>query len=144
MSYPELLKLALGPAAGTAHRWCWGFLQVQNPLPPAVTGTSIPPALLQPLAAPQHLGACHTNAHPLQVTGTVPCQLGLRWDRTSQQCSDGAAPGHLLLLEVNGVRPPLYREDVGQRALVCAEEQRKEELGTVAAEKQAQRAVCKR
>lgn len=70
--------------------------------------------------------------------------MGLRWDRTSQRCSDGAAPGHLLLLEVNGVRPPLYREDVGQRALVCAEEQRKEELGTVAAEKQAQRAVCKR
>lgn len=52
MSYPELLKLAPGPAAGTAHRRCWGFLQVQNPLPPAVTGTSIPPALLQPLAAP--------------------------------------------------------------------------------------------
>lgn len=122
------------------HRWCRGSLQIQNPLPPAVTGTSIPPALLQPLTAL----ACVAHKHaPLQVTGTVPCQRSLRWERTSQQCSDGAAPGHLLLLQVNGVRPPLYREDVGQRALVCAEEQRKEELGMATTEKQAQRAGCK-
>ena len=53
----------------------------------------------------------------------------------------GNARANLLLLQVNGVRPPLYPEDVGHRVLVRVEKQRKGGLGTPTLEKHALRAT---
>lgn len=53
----------------------------------------------------------------------------------------GNARANLLLLQVDGVRPPLYPEDVGHRVLACAEKQRKGELGTAIPGEHAPRAT---
>lgn len=66
-----------------------------------------------------------------------------RWGQSTAAVR-GNATANLLLLQVNGVGPPLYPEDVGHRVLARAEKQRKGELGTLALGKHAPRTVFKR